>query len=77
MVLEGANDDPQSKKREAQADKYAADILIPVKKYKEFIRQGSQSPDNIQGFAEHIGIKNSINNLIDASTSRKRIPIFG
>ena len=56
MVLEGENDDPQSKKREAQADKYAADILLPLKKYKEFIRQGSQFPDDIQGFAERIGI---------------------
>jgi len=56
VVLEGRNGDAQSEKREVQADKYAADILIPLKKYKEFINRGSYFPEDIQGFAERIGI---------------------
>jgi len=56
MVLEGAADDTQSKKREHQADKFAADVLIPFRKYKEFIRQGNYFSDDIQSFAKAIGI---------------------
>jgi HTH-type transcriptional regulator/antitoxin HigA len=56
MILEGSNDNLRSEKRETQADKYAANTLIPVKKYKEFINQGGNFPDDIEDFAEAIGI---------------------
>lgn len=56
MVLEAERGDPQSKKREAQADKFAADILIPAKDYKAFRKTGNFYADGIQAFADEIGI---------------------
>ncbi|MEN8245917.1 MAG: HigA family addiction module antitoxin [Thermodesulfobacteriota bacterium] len=56
IVLEGENDHPKSKTKEAQADKFAADALIPLKEYKEFIRNDSYSAADIQHFAEGLGI---------------------
>ena len=56
MVLEGENDHPKTEKREAQADKFAADALIPSKEYKKFIKKGSYFPADIQQFADSLGI---------------------
>ena len=56
MVLEGENGDQHLEKRETQADKYAADTLIPSKKYKDFINQANYFPTDIQHFADRIGI---------------------
>ena len=56
VILEGANGDPQLKKQEIQADQYAADILIPPEDYKLFIKNNRFYPDDIQLFADRIGI---------------------
>lgn len=56
VVLEGENGDAQSKKKEVQADRYAANILIPPKAYKEFLNAGNYYPNDIQHFADHLGI---------------------
>ena len=56
VVLEGADGDPQLKKQEMQADQYAADTLIPPADYKRFIKRESFYPDDIQLFADQVGI---------------------
>ena len=56
VVLEGEDDTPRSIKREAQADKFAENMLISAKDYKEFTNNGNYYPDDIQSFADRLGI---------------------
>jgi len=56
VVLEGDNGDAQPNKREDQANKYAADTLIPAKIYKDFISNDSHYPEDIKAVADRIGI---------------------
>jgi len=59
-VLEGENGDTQSTIKEAQANRYAADTLIPTENYKEFINNDSFYPNDIQRFADRLGIATGI-----------------
>jgi len=56
VVLEGKTGNVQSRKREEQADKYAADTLIPTKVYEEFISNGNYYPEDIKAVADRVGI---------------------
>ena len=56
VVLEGEDDTPRSIKRETQADKYAENMLISARDYKEFTNNGRYYPDDIQRFADRLGI---------------------
>jgi HTH-type transcriptional regulator/antitoxin HigA len=56
VVLEGKDGDTQFMKREAQANKFAANTLIPKKAIKAFIDSGSYYDDDIQHFADRLGI---------------------
>ena len=56
VVLEGKNIDTQVMKKEVQANRYAANTLIPVKAMKTFTNASNYYEDDIQRFADRIGI---------------------
>ncbi len=56
VVLEGEDGDPHHIKRENQANRYAADTLIPADAYKVFIDNGSYYPEDMQDFAHRLGV---------------------
>lgn len=60
MVLEGENGDQHLAKRETQADIYAADTLIPSKKYRELIQQARFFPIDIERISDSLGIHQGI-----------------
>lgn len=49
-------DDTKDSAKEKEADKFASDILIPPKKYKQFIQAGRYGKEAIQDFASELGI---------------------
>ena len=49
-----------SEEEEAQANKFAADFLIPPDRYGEFVEAGSKSCVAIQAFAKDLGIASGI-----------------
>lgn len=49
-------EDDSSNSKEDEADKFASDILIPPKKYEQFIQSGRYSKAAIQKFASELGI---------------------
>jgi HTH-type transcriptional regulator/antitoxin HigA len=56
VILEDCDGDPQSQTREAEADQFARDRLIPADAYHYFVSEGGFYPSRIQRFAEQIGI---------------------
>jgi HTH-type transcriptional regulator/antitoxin HigA len=60
VILEGTNGDQASNQLEAEADRFAADTLIPFSKYKEFIKARRFYPQDIERFASSIGISSGI-----------------
>lgn len=56
VFLEFNNRDRPSDKYEMDADKFAANILIPPKEYASFLKHGSLYPNNIENFAKSLGI---------------------
>ena len=53
IFIEGDN---MASDKEKEADSFASDILIPPKKYKQFIQAGKWSKDAIRDFASELGI---------------------
>ena len=60
VILEGEIDDPEYLKMEDEADKFAAEILIPPSEYTTFIRNSRYYKDDIETFAAHLGISSGI-----------------
>jgi HTH-type transcriptional regulator/antitoxin HigA len=56
VILENDSIAPEMIKREKEADRFAADHLIPLRDYKEFIAKGNFYPDAIRAFAQRICI---------------------
>jgi len=53
-------EDDSMDSKEEEANKFASDILIPHRKYKQFIQSGKYSKAAIQNFASAIGIASGI-----------------
>ncbi len=60
VILEGVDNDPKITKQEDQADKFAADALIPPEDYKAFIAAKTFYPDDIRDFSDRMGINPGI-----------------
>jgi len=60
VVLEGENKNMRSGKMEAEADKFAADILIPPKAYNEFLAGNRDYRNDILRFAKKLDISPGI-----------------
>jgi HTH-type transcriptional regulator/antitoxin HigA len=56
VIIEGDDSDPSCSAREAQADEFARDTLIPTAEYAEFRARGDFMPLAIRTFAAGIGI---------------------
>lgn len=61
IILHGKKDifikgDNKDSDKEKEADRFASDIFIPPKKYRQFIQSGKCSKAAIQNFASEIGI---------------------
>ena len=56
VFLETDDREKELEKAEQEADRFAANILIPPDDYKTFIRSGSFYPQNIEEFAGCLGI---------------------
>jgi len=53
QLLKGINDDPEA---ETDADRFAADILIPPDEWAAFVASGPWSPARVRDFAQRVGI---------------------
>jgi HTH-type transcriptional regulator/antitoxin HigA len=60
VILEGDNADPRKKVQEQEADKFAADTLIPPKPYGAFVKARRFFAEDIKRFARQIGISEGI-----------------
>jgi len=60
VILEGRDIDPLFENQEAEADQFAADILIPPSTYKEFVKKECFYPADIEQFAAQLGISPGI-----------------
>jgi len=56
VILEEENEASPPDKREREADKFAAENLIPAKEYQAFLHAASFYAPDILNFAEHVGI---------------------
>jgi len=56
VILEGVDGDPKLKEQEDQADRFAADTLIPPGPYKKFTEKGRFYAEVIQQFADRVDI---------------------
>lgn len=56
LIIESDEEDPQERAREAQADSFARNALIPPLAYKQFVARGSFAASSIREFADRIGI---------------------
>lgn len=56
VILENDSMVPEMIKREEEADRFAADRLIPLRDYKDFISGGNFYPGAIRALAQRIGI---------------------
>ncbi len=50
------NEEKKSTEQEIEADRFAADFLIPPSEYKVFLQKGVFGKDSIKTFARHLGI---------------------
>jgi HTH-type transcriptional regulator/antitoxin HigA len=60
VVLEGDDIDPEKKLIEEEADRFAADTLIPPGDYKAFVDNGRFFAQDIERFAAQMGISRGI-----------------
>ena len=60
VILEGEIDDPEYLKLEDEANKFAAEILIPTSEYKPFIKNDQFYQDDIKAFATYLDISPGI-----------------
>jgi HTH-type transcriptional regulator/antitoxin HigA len=60
VILEDDSEAPEMKKREEEADRFAADILIPPDDYKDFVAKEDFHEENIHAFAHRIGVDSGI-----------------
>ena len=60
VILEGSDVDPLFENQEAEANQFAADILIPPSSYKEFVKNERFYPEGIEHFAAQLGISPGI-----------------
>jgi len=56
VILEGVDEDPTLKKQEAEADRFAAATLLSSKDYQAFLSAKRFYAEDIERFAEKIGI---------------------
>jgi HTH-type transcriptional regulator/antitoxin HigA len=60
VILEGDDADAASKPREAEADAFARDTLIPQAPYARLLARGDFMPQAIRAFAAELGIDSGI-----------------
>ncbi len=60
IFVEYDNGDPEMQKKEKEADKFAANTLIPPKKWSAFICRKSFYPEDIRIFARDVGVGTGI-----------------
>ena len=48
--------DPEMRSLEMEANRFAADALIPPERFEEFVRQESFTNESIHDFSEHLGV---------------------
>ncbi len=60
VILDGDNDDPTHKTLEEDADRFAADTLIPPGVYKDFLKASRFFAEDIERFARQVGISPGI-----------------
>ncbi len=60
VFLEGDSPEERSDKPEKEADRFAADILIPPGEYKSFLKAEAFHPQDIKSFAGSLGIEPGI-----------------
>jgi HTH-type transcriptional regulator/antitoxin HigA len=60
VILEGDIDDPVYLKMEDEANRFAAEALIPSSEYTKFIEKDRFYDDNIRAFAAYLGISPGI-----------------
>jgi HTH-type transcriptional regulator/antitoxin HigA len=56
VIIEGDDADPASEKREAEAETFARDTLIPPDEYARLLKRGDVAAQRIRAFAAEIGI---------------------
>ena len=56
IFLEGDLKDEQSDRLEKESDKFAGDILIPLDRYRSFLKGNSLYPKDIVEFANNLGV---------------------
>lgn len=56
IFIEGGNSEPEDIKREEEANRFAAEMLIPTDTWKSFITKGQFSSEQIRDFAKRIKI---------------------
>jgi HTH-type transcriptional regulator/antitoxin HigA len=60
VILEGESDDPEYLKMEDEANRFAAEVLIPSSMYTKFIQKGRFYKDDIGAFAAHLEVSPGI-----------------
>ena len=60
VILEGKDADPTHKTREEEADRFAADTLIPPGAYKAFLKASRFFAEDIKQFARQVGVSPGI-----------------
>ena len=60
VILEGDNADPEQKAVEEEANRFAADTLIPTKPYGAFVEARRFFTEDIERFARQVGISTGI-----------------
>lgn len=56
VFLEDESAAPEMREREAAADRFAADTLIPTGPYGRFVKHAIFTPHSVKGFAERVGV---------------------
>lgn len=56
IFIEGDKLAPEDEKREAEANRFAAELLLPSANYAPFVKQGDFSPCSIRAFAQSVGV---------------------
>ena len=60
VILEGDIDDPEYLQMEDDANRFAAEVLIPSFEYSKFIEKSRFYKDDIGAFAAHLGVSRGI-----------------
>lgn len=71
MFLEGANG--LDSRKEAEADRFAEEILVPRSEFQSFVRAGKFYADDIKAFADSVGIAPGI--VVGQLQHKKHLPM--